>query len=138
MIRISGETINFIVKSADILGKALQAVACIPVNAEKPIEVLIRPYKKKRSLEANAYYHVVIKDIAKHIGYSPEETKAITKFALGFCHTIQGREDTLVIYDETSKFSIEEMGDIVTQTVQWGIEKGVEYSQPDYNVEFGL
>ena len=127
---------KFIIRDTDILQRVYAAIAQIPINSEKVIEVIIQPHQTKRSLESNAYYHVVIRDIAKHLGYTPAEVKTITKYALGYFHEIKGKEATLMVFDETSKMSVEDMGVIITQTCDWGISKGVVFSQAEYNVEF--
>jgi len=119
----------------DNLGDILSSIAQSPSDGS--MEVIIQEYKSSRSLEANAYYHVVIKDIAKHIGYTPEEVKTITKYALGFYHTIQGKEQELMVFDATSKMNVEDMGNIIELTVQWGLDKGVRFSQPEYAVAVG-
>ena len=119
----------------DNIGTILASIAQAPQDGS--MEVIIQEYKSKRSLEANAYYHVVIRDIAKHIGYSPAEVKTITKYALGYFHTIQGKETELMVFDETSKMNVEDMGILIEETLHWGADKGVRFSQPEYAVAVG-
>ena len=46
----------------------------IQIN-QKPYIVTIKPYKKRRSLDANAYFHVLVDKIAKALKESAEEVK---------------------------------------------------------------
>lgn len=40
------------------------------------IDIIIKKHRKKRSLEANAYFHVLINDIATALGVSDDEIKS--------------------------------------------------------------
>jgi len=43
-------------------------------DAESKITVTVKPYRKRRSLQANAYYwSVCIPPLAEHFGYRPDE-----------------------------------------------------------------
>lgn len=46
----------------------------IQIN-QKPYMVIIKPYKKQRSLDANAYFHVLVDKIAKAAKLSAEDVK---------------------------------------------------------------
>ena len=100
-------------------------------------EIVIREVVKKRSVQANAFLHVTIKEIADHIGYDPAATKTILKYSLGFFHEIQGKDTKLMVFDETSDMSVSELNGFITLVEQWGIDKGVRFSQPEYAVAVG-
>lgn len=50
---------------------------------EKPYICEIKPYKKRRSLDANAYFHVLVDKIAKAVKKSAEEVKVQMVFDYG-------------------------------------------------------
>ena len=116
---------NFILRNPDIQQMALSAVSQAPVSDETPIEVIVRPYKSKRSLEQNALWHTMVGELAQKMGYTPIEMKGILKYALGYYHEIQGKQRKIMIFDETSKMSVEQLTTLIDQTYQWASEKGV-------------
>ena len=120
----------------DNIGTILASIAQAPQDGS--MEVIIQEYKSKRSLEANAYWHSCLRDIAKHTGHTAAEAKVIVKFKLGLYHTIEGKHDTLLVYHETSKMKVDDMSDVIEQTLQLGAEWGVRFSVPDYHIEFGV
>lgn len=71
---------QFILRSDAIKARAKYAIDAIDADAETAYEVLIRPYKKKRSNEANALYWKWISIIAAHLGTSKDELHEYYKF----------------------------------------------------------
>ena len=88
-------------------------------------QIVIKDYIRKRSKEQNSLWHVMVGQLAQIMKYTPSEMKCIVKFSLGYYHEIQGKEDTLIIYDDTHKMSVEQLTDLIEQTYQWAAEKGV-------------
>lgn len=67
---------EFILKGqADILEVQNELMNILPQLNEKPFVCEIKPYKKKRSLDANAYFHVLVDKIAKALNKSAEDVK---------------------------------------------------------------
>lgn len=67
---------EYILKNqSDILAVQNELMNILPELAEKPYIVEIKPYRKKRSLDANAYFHVLVDKIAKSLKVSSEEIK---------------------------------------------------------------
>ena len=59
----------------DILAVQNELMNVLPKLKEKPFVCEIKPYHKKRSLDANAYFHVLVDKIAKAVKKSAEEVK---------------------------------------------------------------
>lgn len=67
---------EFILKEQkDILEVQNELMNILPEIKEKPYICEIKRYKQKRSLDANAYFHVLIDKIAKVLKRNPEEIK---------------------------------------------------------------
>lgn len=52
---------------------ALNRIAALKIDPEKPMEVTIKPYKKNRSLEQNALYWKWLSIMGADLGYSKDE-----------------------------------------------------------------
>ncbi len=59
----------------DILQVQNELMNILPEIKEKPYICEIKPYRKRRSLDANAYFHVLVDKIAKALKKSAEEVK---------------------------------------------------------------
>jgi hypothetical protein len=58
---------RLILRNATIRDRAAEIVAGLPVSEEKPLEVLVRPYQKRRSLAQNSLYWKWVDAIRLHI-----------------------------------------------------------------------
>ncbi len=63
---------RFILRNKQIIERASEFVAGLPVDDERPLEIVIQPHRSKRTLEQNAYYWQLITDIANYIGDDKE------------------------------------------------------------------
>ena len=95
------------------------------LNLESPKEIDIHEYHKVRTKEQNDKVHVMIREIALKLGYTPDEMKGIILFALGYYHEIQGKERTLMIFTPTHKMKVAELTGLIDQIYVWGSEKGI-------------
>lgn len=67
---------EFILKEqSDILAVQNELMNILPKLKDKPFVCEIKPYHKKRSLDANAYFHVLVDKIAKVLRRSAEDVK---------------------------------------------------------------
>lgn len=67
---------EFILKEqSDILQVQNELMNILPLIKEKPYICELKEYKKRRSLDANAYFHVLVDKIAKILGKSAEDVK---------------------------------------------------------------
>lgn len=62
-------------KQEDILQVQNELMNILPEIKDKPYICEIKPYHKRRSLDANAYFHVLVDKIAKAVKRSAEDVK---------------------------------------------------------------
>lgn len=62
-------------EQSDILEVQKELLNILPLMKEKPYICELRQYKEKRSLDANAYFHVLVDKIAKALNRSSEDVK---------------------------------------------------------------
>ncbi len=75
---------EFILKAQnDVLKVQNELMNILPQLKEKPFICEIKPYRKRRSLDANAYFHVLVDKIAKATSKSAEEVKVQMVFDYG-------------------------------------------------------
>ena len=60
---------------ADLLKVQGELLNILPLLKDKPYWCEIKPFHKRRSLDANAYFHVLVDKIAKAVGKSADEVK---------------------------------------------------------------
>tara|TARA_R100001086_G_scaffold210621_1_gene126502 strand:- start:1674 stop:2060 length:387 start_codon:yes stop_codon:yes gene_type:complete len=99
----------------------------IDTRPDDLIEVIVRPYKKNRSLEQNDMFHAWCGTIAEQTGHSKGEIKDI------LIESVFGTEEYLNLQGEkrsrlraTSDMNVGEMSELIERTTQIGIELGAE------------
>ena len=105
----------------------------ISYDHEVKIEVIIKPYKKNRSLEQNDMFHGWCGTIAEKTGHSKQEIKQImveSTFGTEDFLNLQGLTRTRV--RETSGMTVGEMSELLERTIQIGIELGAEVPEVTY------
>lgn len=70
-------------EQADVLAVQNELMNILPGLKEKPYICEIKPYRKRRSLDANAYFHVLIDKIAKATKRSAVDIKTQLVFDYG-------------------------------------------------------
>ena len=76
---------TYIIRSKEIRRDAAQAVSHI--QADPLMEVIIRPHRKRRSLDQNNKRHAMINDLAEFTGHDAYELKGYIKGLMGIKHT---------------------------------------------------
>ena len=97
------------------------------------MEIIIKPYKKNRSLEQNDMFHGWCGTIAEKTGHSKQEIKQImveSTFGTEEFLNLQGRTRTRL--KETSGMTVGEMSELLERTIQIGIELGAEAPEVRY------
>lgn len=88
-------------EQADVLMVQNELMNILPSLKEKPYICEIKPYRKRRSADANSYFHVLVNKIAKVVKRSDNEVKkqlvfdygAVAKTEEGFDVKWTARED---------------------------------------------
>ena len=121
---------RWILRSNIQLDRCLEYISTLYLddpNTQVPIEVIVRPYKKNRSLEQNDMFHAWCGTIADKTGHSKGEVKDI------LLESVFGSEEYLNLQGEkrsrlrsSSDLSRSEMSELIERTTQLGIELGAE------------
>ena len=118
---------RWILRDDTIRELCLSWLGAIELDKENPLEVLVKPYKKNRSLEQNDMFHAWCCTIADKTGHSKQEIKQImveSTFGTEEFLNLQGRTRTRL--KETSGMTVGEMSELLERTIQIGIELGAE------------
>jgi len=97
------------------------------IDEKSPLEVIMRPYNKNRSLEQNDMFHAWCGTISDKTGHSKGEIKDI------LIESVFGSEDYLNLKGEkrsrirsTSDMNVREMSELIERSTQLGIELGAD------------
>lgn len=97
-----------VIKTEQDLAKVLMQVSMLASEIkEKPYEVEIKPYKEKRSLNANAYFHLLVHKIAERLKMGNDEIKKQMNLEYGTPLRID--EDTLFAFKVPKGARVEEV-----------------------------
>ena len=105
----------------------------IDTRPDDLIEVIVRPYKKNRSLEQNDMFHAWCGTIADKTGHSKAEIKDIlveTVFGTEEYLNLQGKKRSRL--RQTSSLNKSEMSELIERSVQIGIELGADIPEVTY------
>jgi len=90
--------------------------------AGKDVELVVRRRRKQRSLQQNAYYHgVIVKMLADHFGYRPEEMHEALKFE--FLRRDPDDRRPLATVRSTTSLSTQDFEDFQERVRQWALEE---------------
>lgn len=97
-------------------------------------EVVIREYKKNRSLESNAKMWAILTDISDQVEWygqklTKEEWKDVITAAVKKQKVIPGLDGGFVVLGaHTSKMSVSEMSEVIECATAFGCQQGVKWS----------
>ena len=115
-----------LIRALDAIREALPLV-----DHKAPHEILLRPYDKTRSLEANAAFHATLGEIARATGESAEDLKFQIKDAMGEYRERLIGERTVRIYNTSADWSKKKMSEAMTRAEAMAGERGVRLTAPD-------
>jgi len=107
--------------------RCVEYISTLDLEDPQLLEVIVKPYKKNRSLEQNDMFHAWCGTIADKTGHSKGEVKDI------LLESVFGSEEYLNLQGEkrsrlrsSSDLSRSEMSELIERTTQLGIELGAE------------
>jgi len=133
---------RFILRSDEVRARAAALVASLPVNPDRPLEVLVRAYRKRRSLAQNACLHGWCKAIADayELSHGERIAPAVWKewlkghFLGEQSVEVMGRQVTVTRH--TAGLSVVEFRDFLDSIDRWAVEnlqlflpRGYEYEE---------
>ena len=120
---------RLILKTPEIRDRAASLVAGLPANADKPLEVIVRPYRKNRSLAQNACLHGWCTAIAKSYEEAFGERKSPETFKEYLKGLFLGEESsevmgkTVTTTRHTADLSVVEFRDFLDAVDRWAVEQ---------------
>ena len=117
---------RWILRSFEIRNECCRQIRAINID-DAVLEVIVKPYKKNRSLEQNDMFHAWCGSIADKTGHTKEEIKNIlieTVFGTEEYLNLQGNQRTRI--RQTSSMTIGEMSELIERSTQIGIELGAD------------
>lgn len=70
---MSNEPRHFILRTEQLKRRVVEVINLIPIEEDKIQEIIIRPYKRNRSKEQNAFLWTILGVIAREIGTTKDE-----------------------------------------------------------------
>ena len=105
------------------------------LDIKKPIEILIKPYKKNRSLSQNSTYHMWLADIAPEFGYKPEELHETLKVRFLGVKEYMVDGVKLIKPKSTTELSTKEMAEYMSMVEMLAHSHNIRLRIPDdYNL----
>ena len=91
----------------------------LKLNAEKPWEVVIRPYRKPRTLGQNALIHGWFAVIARETGNDPDDVKEALKIKFLPRRYVEIDGETVEVRRSTAKLTTGEMTEFCDRLQAW-------------------
>ena len=95
----------------------------------KPYTVTIKRFIRPRTLDQNAKLHAMIRELALHVGHTPEEVKEFIKAELGPVKTIKIGDASKTIPQGSSEWDVEICSYVIEELYRIGAEVGCAYSE---------
>lgn len=125
----------FKILSPQVKNHAILMIDSLPLDEIH--EVLIRPYKRNRSLESNAKMWAILTDISNQVEWygqklTKEEWKDVITAAVKKQKVVAGLDGGFVVIGaHTSKMSASDMSEVIECATAFGCQQNVRWS--DYN-----
>lgn len=126
---------RFIVRDAQIRDRAQSAVAGLSIS-DPPLEVIVRPYRRTRSLDQNAMLWSLLHAIAEHVDWygrrlTAEEWKHVFSSAIHRQDVVPNLDGTgfVVLGRATSTMTTREMGDLLDLIQAFAVDRGVKLEE---------
>ena len=115
----------------DICVSWLSSIQCN--DHDNPLQVTVKPYKKRRSLEQNDKFHAWCGSIADKTGHTKEEIKyIIVEQVFGTEEYINLQGEPRSRLKQTASMTVPEMSELIERATQLGIELGADVPEVTY------
>jgi len=115
---------TYILRDGGVRDRCLRALGDLDLS--KCYEVVIRPWKAKRTDEQNAFWHVLIGKVASATGNDAETIKDFFKNEFGPKRVVMIHGEARAVPKPSSAYSVEEMSEVIERSIEWAL------------VEFGI
>jgi hypothetical protein len=121
---------RFILRNADVVATALNFIRAININPDELVEVVVKPYKRNRSLEQNDTYWMIITDIGNELGYTKNDMHEFFMREYLPPRSIEVNGKVIEAYS-TRELKVGEMKDYLDRIIQWAAEHGIQHRRPE-------
>ena len=120
---------RFIIKNDVVLSNCIKAIQDIKI--EDNMQVEIKPYIKKRSLDQNALYHMWVKTIAEYTGYTQSQMHEVFKARLLpiIYREVDGKK--LTELTSTTTLNTKQFSDYMREIEAFAIENNIMLPYPE-------
>lgn len=116
---------TYILRDDGVRARCLRTLT--EINLAQCWEVVIRPWRAKRSDEQNALFHVIVSKVATATGNDPEDVKSYLKGEFGPKRAVVIHGETRMVPKESSSYTAEEMSEMIDRAREWAaLEWGIE------------
>ena len=119
---------HYILRSEAARRNCITKIAGLSVEDMPPLEIVIRTYRQKRSLQQNALLHKWFDEISKVTGeYTADDIKTLMKAKFSPRKLVCGE----MIPTATSKLNSAQMAEFMEQVAAFALTYGVALTQPN-------
>lgn len=86
-------------------------------------KVEVKPWKSKRSLEANKRYWALVTGFGKHLGYNSDEMHDICRFKF-LRNAIEIEGERIALLQTTTKLNVQDFTEYMAAVERWGNSLG--------------
>jgi hypothetical protein len=97
----------------------------------RPYEIQVKPFKRKRTLDQNAKMHVMMRELAAHIGYSDSEFKDFVKLEYGPKQVSRIGDKDYLLPKSTRDYNVAECGEIIEILYMLAAECGHSFQETE-------
>ena len=124
---------RWILRTYKVRNLCVRALSELDCEKMDTLEVVLRPYKRNRSLEQNDMFHAWCGEIAKPTGHSKGEVKEIlVESVFGTHEYLNFKGEVRSRVKATSDMNTTEMAELIERTVQIGTEMGATAPEITY------
>tara|TARA_R110002020_G_scaffold212966_2_gene419660 strand:+ start:940 stop:1326 length:387 start_codon:yes stop_codon:yes gene_type:complete len=118
---------RWILRNDTIKNLCVSWLSAIELSDDHLLEVVVKPYKKNRSLEQNDMFHAWCGSIAEKTGHTKTEIKdIIVEQTFGTREYMNLSGELRSQLRQTSSLNVGEMSELIERATQLGIELGAD------------
>lgn len=116
---------TYILRDVGVVDRCVRTLS--ELDLSRCWEVVIRPWREKRSDEQNALFHVLIAKVASATGNDADTVKAFFKNEFGPKRVAYIHGEARAVPKESSSYTVEEMSEVIDRSMQWAaMEYGIK------------
>lgn len=122
---------TFILRELKNLQYVVTELMALTLDPEKPLEVVVREHKSKRSLDQNALYWARVKVLGDHFGYHKDEMHEVLAHMFLAEKSVTWDAVEIPYRPSTTKLNTKEMAEYMHRIEHFANEHGVAIPYPE-------